>query len=245
MEKVALALVALALPAALAGCLAGGAQAAVPTGQIDGAVVDHLLRPFGNQTVYLSQLGWTDTTSPLGGFTFRHVPVGTYLLIAARPGTQGAAVTVTVEQDHVTKTILQMMPTPVRDPRIVLLPPHVGFADDAMPNTPCALCTWTVALDEHPAQVELAVHWDADVLGRDGLRVQVYDDLGDRLLSTSSPAPTLAASIDGADIPAEAHGLVVHVQFGPDFTPRANFREQSFLTLYVGGTKDQVFSPKP
>lgn len=238
MEKAAL--LALALPAVLAGCLAGAAPAG-PTGQIDGAVVDNLLRPFANQTVYLSQLGWTDSTSALGGFTFRHVPVGSYLLIAARPGTQGAATTVTVEPDHVTKTILQMMPTPVRDPRMVLVPPHAGFDDYATPGASCAGCTWTVPLDDHPAQVVIEGHWDADVLGRDGVRFQVVDDLGDRLLSTAPASPPFSATIDGADIPAEAHGLQVRAQYGPDFTPRANFQLQTFMTLYYGATKDQIF----
>jgi hypothetical protein len=236
------ALLALALPALLAGCLAG-APSHGPTGQIDGAVVDHLLRPYSNQTVYLSPLGWTDATSPLGGFTFRAVPVGTYLLMAAHDGTQGAAASVTVEEGRVSKVILQLLPIPSRDPRIVLVPPHVGFEDTASAGGACGSCTWVVPLDagERPAQVVLKAQWDADLLGRDGLRFQVTDDAGDRLLSTTPEHPMYTGTIDGADIPAEARELRVHVQYGPDFTPRANFRLQTFMTLYYGATHDQIF----
>src|ERR1041385_4375782 len=76
------------LLAPLAGCVgqAHDAAGAGPTGQLDGAVVARILHPFDGQAVYLVQLGWRDDTSPLGGFTFRDVPVGTYTVLASHDG---------------------------------------------------------------------------------------------------------------------------------------------------------------
>jgi hypothetical protein len=234
------ALLALALPALLAGCLAGAPPAHVATGQIDGAVVDHMLRPFANQTVYLSELGWTDSTSALGGFTFRNVPVGSYLLIAARPGTQGASVAVTVEEGRITKTILQMMPTPVRQPSIVFLPPHTGFADYASPGAECTGCAWTVDLEaEHPAEVFLDAKWDPALLGGNDLRITITDDRGD-LLYRGVGAPEFKASVLGIDIPAEATTLQVRAWFGPDFTPRTDFRMDTYMTMSYGATMAEM-----
>lgn len=240
------ALAALLLPALLAGCLAGDSPEPVPSGQIDGAVVDHLLRPFSNETVYLSPLGRTDQTSRLGGFTFRSVPVGTYTLLAAHEGTQGDAAVVEVEAGRVTKVILQLLQTPVREPHMAIFPSHSSFEERALHGQECESCAWTVPLegDERPAEVVFEWRWDASALaehGDDSLRFQVVDDRGDLLYRRDAPGSPFTATIDGADIPAEARELSVQAWFGPAFTPRANFRLESYVTVYYGATSDELF----
>lgn len=241
------ALAALLLPALLAGCLGGEAPAAVPMGQIDGAVVDHLLRPFANQTVYLDQLGRSDQTSPLGGFTFRNVPVGSYTLLAAHEGTQGSAAVVEVEADRITKVILQLMPTPVREPHVAIFPPHSGFEDLASSGQECKSCAWTVAVEgeERPAEIVFEWRWDGSALGDngdDGMRFQVMDDKGDLLFRRSAADSPFRATIDGADIPTDVGELRVQAWFGPAFTPRANFVLESYVTFYYGATSAELFS---
>jgi hypothetical protein len=237
------ALAALLLPALLAGCLGGEKAPEVPTGQIDGAVVDHTLHPFANQTVYLSQLGLTDRTSRLGGFTFRDVPVGSYTLLAAHEGTQGTAVVVDVEAGRTTKVILQLLPTPVRDPHMAFFPPHSGFEDIAIYGEECVSCAWTVSLEgaERPAEVVLEWHWEASGAGGDDLRFQVMDDKGDLLRRHEALGSPTSVSIDGADIPADARELRVQVWFGSSFLPRPNFRMESYATFYYGATSDEIF----
>ncbi|HUR24659.1 MAG TPA: carboxypeptidase regulatory-like domain-containing protein [Candidatus Thermoplasmatota archaeon] len=242
------ALAALLLPALLAGCLAEGPAEPVPTGQIDGAVVDHLLHPYADQTVYLSQLGRSDQTSALGGFTFRNVPVGSYTLLAAHEGTQGAAAVVEVEADRVTKVILQLMPTPVREPHMAIFPSHSGFEDLASYSQECKSCAWTVPLegDERPAEVVFEWRWETSALadnGDDTLRFQVVDDRGDLLYRREAGGSPFTAALDGEDIPDDARELRVQVWFGPGFVPRANFRLESYVTVYYGATSEELFSP--
>lgn len=236
-------LLALVLPAAFAGCLGGEPAEPVPTGQIDGAVVDQLLHPFANQTVYLSQLGRTDATSRLGGFTFREVPVGSYTLLTAREGTRGAAAVVDVEADKVTKVILQLLPLPQVLPSMSILP-HSSHADFAYANTLCETCSWDIPLaGQHPVEVVFEAHWDQTLLGRDGMRFEVTDDRGDVLYqSPVDLASPVVISIAGADIPDDVQELHVQASFGQEFTPRANFRMESVLTFYYGATKAELFA---
>lgn len=234
-------MVAMVLPALAAGCLGGEPDVPVATGQIDGAVVDQLLHPFGNQTVYLSPLGWSDSTSRLGGFTFREVPVGTYTVLTALDGTRGAAAVVDVEEGRITKTILQLLPVDVAPPYLDIVP-HSSFTDTAFPGTVCDRCAWEVPLDEHPEEVVFEARWDSTALGLDGMRFQVTDARGDVLYQ--SPVETdgpVTISIAGADIPEDAGSLHVTATFGSEFTPRASFRMESVLTLYHGATKAELF----
>lgn len=235
-----------ALLAGLAGCLEGDAPAAEATGQIDGAVVDHLLRPFANETVFLNQLGRTDQTSALGGFTFRDVPVGSYTLLAAHEGTQGVAVVVDVEQDRITKVILQLMPTPQQDPRILIMPQQSGFENFTWAHLECQSCARDVRLEpgERPAEVSLQWHWDSSTLGEHGddeMLFEVVDEKGDLLFRQEASQSPFTATIDGADIPADARQLSIRAWFGPGFTPRANFHLDSYVTVYYGATSDQMF----
>ncbi len=241
------ALAALLLPALMAGCLGGSDPVPVPMGQIDGAVVDQLLRPFGNQTVYLSQLGRTDQTSPLGGFTFRDVPVGSYTLLAAHEGTQGAAVGITVEADRVSKVILQLLPTPVKDPHMAIFPSHSARENLTSWGAQCMDCSWTVVLgEEPPAEAVFEFRWEESALGEQGddrMKFVVVDDKGDLLYNRVADSSPFTATIDGADIPDDARELRVRAYWGSGFTPRANFRMESFVTFYYGATRSEMFSP--
>lgn len=238
------ALLALLLPALLAGCLGGERAEPGPLGQIDGAVVDHLLRPYADQTVFLTQLGLTDQTSRLGGFTFRDVPVGTYTLLATREGTQGDVVVVEVTADHITKTILQLVPIPTPDPYMAILTPQHGSHELPFAGEECTSCGFTIPLDgaERPAEVVLDARWERDALGRDGLVFEISDDLGNRLWYHDAPvAPPLTATVDGADIAEGASELRVRVFFGHDFATRLQFQMDSYMTLYYGATRAELF----
>lgn len=233
------------LPAILAGCLGDqpAASATGPTGQIDGAVVDHLLRPFANQTVTLVQLGRTDTTSPLGGFTFRDVPVGFYTLTTHIDGGPSATQVVDVAADKITRIILQLRPEEGPRLRIDAIG-HQSESQVAYPNQECTVCGWSYALStgERPAEVRLEATWPRSGVplpGADTLHVTMTDEAGfpvfDGLLE---PRQTIV--LPGEDLPDQASSLQVHVSFGRDFAPRAAFEMESVLSLFYGATHDAM-----
>lgn len=242
--KAALAL--LMLPALLAGCLAGQPPDPVPTGQIDGAVVDHLLRPFGNHTVRLVQLDRTDQTSALGGFTFREVPVGFYTLTTEGDGGRFATQVVDVQEGKVTRTILQLLPLP--GPHVGILAfQHESLADSSEAGGPCEPCGWRQALpDERPVEITLEAVWDKPLLntsvpplgsGHGDLTIRVKDDRGFELAALHDVASPAVVAIDGADLHPEARELVVEVEYGRQFLPDTDFTMRSVMTMYLGATK--------
>ena len=239
--KAALAL--LCLPALLAGCLAGEPHAAaVETGQVDGAVVDQLLRPFANQTVLLVQLGRTDQTSALGGFTFREVPVGFYTVTTTGEGGRFATQVVDVQAGKVTRTILQLLPLP--GPKLAILPfQHESTAERAEAGELCEPCAWTLDLpQQRPAEVTFEAVWASPVLGDDygHLDLLVKDDRGFPVYQQKGVSAPLAVSIDGADIHPEARQLSLEVRYGQGFLPDPDFTMRSVLTLYLGATKAEM-----
>ena len=234
------ALALLCLPALLAGCLAGEpAQPKAPTGQIDGAVVDQLLRPFANQTVHLVQLGRTDQTSPLGGFTFRDVPVGFYTLTTAGDEGRFASQVVDVQEGRITRTILQLLPVP--GPQVGILPyAHQSRADQAEAGALCEPCGWSLMLPaQRPAEVTLEAVWDMGLVGKDMARldITVSDDRGFPLLKANDVSSPVRLSIAGEDLHPEARELRVAVHYGSSFLPDPDFTMRSVLTLYLGATK--------
>lgn len=236
-------LAALALPAILAGCLAGEPDAGAPMGQIDGAVVDHLLRPFANQSVLLVQQDRIDHTSRLGGFSFRGVPAGVYT-VATNVGARSAAEVVEVDAGKITRVILQLHP--VQDP-LPVIDGHAFQTESqiAQPNQECTVCSWSQALQqrEAPAEVTLQGNWQtADLAGKDTLQVRVTDQDGIPLYQ-GPMADMQTITIAGADIPAGARDLFVRAHFGSQFTPQVSFTMVSVMTVYYGATKDQIFAP--
>lgn len=241
--KAALAL--LCLPALLAGCLAGEPAATPrPTGQIDGAVVDQLLRPFSNQTVLLVQLGRVDQTSALGGFTFREVPVGFYTVTTAAEGGRFATQVVDVQAGKVTRTILQLLPVP--GPTLAILPfQHESTAERADAGEVCESCGWSVDLPaQRPAEVTLEAVWDdgllGDQFGGGHLDLLVVDDRGFPLLEARGRSSPALFSIDGADLHPETRELRVQVRYSEGFLPDPDFTMRSVLTMYLGATKAEM-----
>ena len=238
------ALLVLLLPAALAGCLGGEPAApSLPTGQIDGAVVDHLLRPFANQTVELVQLQRFDATSQLGGFTFRQVPVGFHTVTTRLPDQRTATQVVDVQADKVTRVILQVLPPPGPDIHLEARPFQSG-SQIATAGAQCTVCAWSHDFEgtERPAEVVLRASWleqAPDVEGGDDLRLLVSDGDGFALFD-GAVSPEARIAIPGQDLEEGTSSLHVRVWCGPRFVPRAAFEMESILTLYYGATSDEL-----
>lgn len=216
----------------------------MPTGQIDGAVVDHLLSPFAGQEVRLVQLGRTDVTSPFGGFTFRDVPVGVYTLTTTDPSGATATQVAEVQADRITRLILQILPP---HENIPYFEAHAfqSFQERPQAGAPCDPCEWAVALEgSRPAEITLDALWHpGPVLGkeRDRLDVEITDGRGFALFNGHDLETPLQISIDGTDLHANATEIRVRVAFGDDFMPSMAFRMDSVLTFYHGATKAQMF----
>lgn len=238
------ALVLLALPGLLAGCLGGEPAVPMATGQIDGAVVNHLLAPFANQEVRLVQLDRNDFTSLLGGFTFRDVPVGLYTVTTTSPLGGTATQIVDVEADRVTRVILQILPP---HEAIPYFEAHSfqSFQERPQAGTDCAPCEWAVPLDSsRPTEITFDALWHpGPVVGeeRDLLDIEITDGRGFALFNGHDLETPLQISIDGADLHAEATEIRVRVAFGENFMPSMAFRMDNVLTFYHGATKAQMF----
>lgn len=240
------ALVALALPALLAGCLAGEPAAPPgPTGQIDGAVLDNLLNPYADQVVRLVQLGLEDRTSALGGFTFREVPVGVYTLTTALPDGQTDTEVVDVRQDEVTRIILQLEPLPAELPYVEAYSfRSTGERPEA--GEVCSTCEWAVPLGaDRPEEVTFEAIWDSSLVPdeREPLHIMISDGRGFQLYNKHDvTSPLLPITIEGADLHPEATELRVTVGFGNGYlAPTQDFTMDSVLVFYHGAKKVDMF----
>lgn len=237
-------LLAIPLLVLLAGCASPVPDApTVATGQIDGAVVDELLRPFANHPVFLLQRNAVDHSSPLGGFTFRDVPVGTYTLLASRDGYRSATAVLDVQADKITRVILQLTPIPSPAPYFVTIP-HRAESEFAAAGNECRTCSWDIPIEGRPREVVLEAAWSDGLATNDELSFEVTDDQGMILyrgLGTSSEADPFSITIDGADLRQGATRLEVHIHFGPSFTPRPRFVMDEVATFYYGATRDAMF----
>lgn len=235
---------------AMAGCLSGPEPIHEgPTGQIDGAVLNHVLIPYGNATVHLDT-GETTQTTKLGGFSFYHVSEGFHTVEVEIDG-GGDREVVAVNRDAIARVILQVFP--LQEDR-----PHVTALSDsqivqlAMPGEHCEECEWSAALrDTRPEAIELKVAWDADhpLLGasRTDLIVELRDQAGNTLIgplgreqvTEEGAFQVLCAAIDGRALPEGAGSVQVHFQFDPDNqAPHPDFQMESFLRLHYGEVGD-------
>ncbi|MEK6975282.1 MAG: carboxypeptidase-like regulatory domain-containing protein [Candidatus Thermoplasmatota archaeon] len=239
------ALLLLALPAVLAGCFAGEPpQAALPTGQIDGAVLDHFLQPFGNQSVHLVQLGLVDQTSAFGGFTFREVPPGFYTLTTSLPTGQAATQVVDVEAGKITRVILQLLPLPTVAPYFRAYA-YTSPGEAAEGGSMCSSCEWAVPLAaDRPAEVTVEAMWASAPLMANStkLDITITDGRGFALYNGYNLVSPFRVSIAGDDVHPEATELRMQVSFGNQVLPSTrDFTMDSVLTLYHGATKAQMF----
>lgn len=227
--------------ASLAGCAAPAPPVHVPTGQIDGAILSNLLQPFAAQPVYIVQLGVRDDSSPLGGFTFRNVPVGTYTLLSSLDGYRSAAAVVDVEEDRITKVILQLIPIPEPEPYFVTVP-HQGEKDVAVPGDACKSCSWSIPIEGAPKEVILDATWTRGTpLNAAKVEFTVKDNLGFTFADGLTGDSPMRISISGDDIREEATSLEVTVRFSWDFTHQTRFRMDEVATFYYGATHDDLF----
>jgi hypothetical protein len=128
---------------------------------------------------------------------------------------------------------------------MVVVTPHEAFENTAQQNQPCGSCSWTVTLDgdERPSDIFVEARWDGSLLAQDNIRFKITDDQGDILYQNAPETHPFATGIDGRDLPAGVHEIHLQAWFGPDFTPRANFRMQTFMTLCYGCLRDQLPPP--
>jgi len=200
----------------LAGCLGAPSSTppAVETGRIDGAVVDGYLNPYPFQNVTLVNLGLVDQTSPLGGFTFRDVPAGTYTLISQKPGTDGDVKVVEVRPGQITRVILQMLPHREELPFVSTLP-HTSYSNLATPGSDCTECAWSTFILEKPKEMVLQAKWEA--IGTNDLTFSLVTESGKVLGTATGQSPMELSVHDG--LPSQEK-VLVQVHFPQDFTPQ-------------------------
>ena len=244
---VRLACFALLASVALAGCGAPDAPA-VPSGRIDGALVDHMLRPWPDAAVHLVELDvWTRTTE-LGGFSFMGVPPGLYTLEASIVDI-GMDRELVIVEDDVTRVILQVFKLPDPEPYISQLthPAHVQIAE---PGERCEDCHWSALFkSEAPQAVTVLAMWDPvlapgfethvilELTDQDGQRL--LDPMDRRDETRQDELSVLCFRIPGADLPDSVRQVVMDVTFDADNPlPHIDFRIDTFLFIQYGPADD-------
>ncbi|MHB8634490.1 MAG: hypothetical protein ACYDBQ_11100 [Thermoplasmatota archaeon] len=218
---------------------AGCAVPAPPTGRIDGALLDPMMRPIGNTPVLLVELHREDETSALGGFTFRDLPSGNYTVAAAPPGMTGTYQRLTVSGNHISRVILQVAPTPQETGRIVTVGRGATWSFPA-PGTQASLPP--VLLPGSPDDIDTRVAWTG-TLSPPPLEVQLWDNAGELLARGQG---TGAVDLRG-DVSRMANGttaLYVAVLFLADdahaLAPQPNVHLEATFDLYYGTTRVQT-----
>ncbi len=229
----------------LSGCIGSeSTQDAGPTGQIDGAVLNHILVPYAGVPVHLVELDiWTRTTE-LGGFSFYDVPVGFHTVEVELDDGRDRDI-IAVEEDHVSKLILQVFPAEVDEPHVTVLSDS-HLVQLAMPGEVCEDCKWRTQLrHDRPEQVEIHVEWDGrhpvatDV--ETHVEVRLTDQNGKTLIGPLGRDDVvrvgnyfvLEAAMDGSEIPAEASTLQLHFTFDADNElPHPDFEMRSAMCLH-------------
>ncbi len=240
----------LLLGVALSGCTSSGDPLHVahdPVGRIDGAVLDHVLFPYGNVTVRLVELDVTTQTTELGGFSFVHVAPGLYTLEVVLAGIGQDRELVEVRGDDTTKIILQVI-APRPDRNYVAELSWTGAERVGEPGSDCEGCDWRAGLRERrPDLVVAAAVWPVDSTFDTHLTMEVRTPDGDLLLGPFGPADAidevidgktmrhLGGVIDGDLIPDDAGSIQYHFSFSNDnLLPHVDFSMESFLWVHYG-----------
>ncbi len=238
------------LATALAGCGDGEPAPPAPSGQIDGAVVDHLMQPYAKAKVHLVELDqWTETT-PLGGFSFFQVPPGFHTVEVVIEGIGEDRQLVLVEVNESAKLILQVYNLPEPGPYVSDLA-HRARVQLAQPGATCDECGWSAKLHEPPAAVVIAAVWDPTFAP--GLETHVimeaFDEHGHRILAPMGHAEEveengvtmLRSVLPGSAIPDDAHRISVVIKFDPkNDAPQVDFQMESFVSIHYGMSDETV-----
>ena len=222
----------------------------IPSGRIDGALLDHLLRPWGTTEVRLVELDVSTQTTPRGGFSFVDVPAGIHTLEAVIDGVGQDRELVTVEADETTKIILQIFDFPPPEPYISALT-HQARQQIAQAGDVCDDCRCSVRLhEEKPVAAVIQARWDGRAApGSDThLVMEVFDDDGARLLlpldrsdtrTDADGMTTLTAVIDGELLKPTSDRIVVTFRFDRNNPmPHLDFAMETQMYLHYGMTEE-------
>lgn len=236
---------------ALSGCF-GGSDAPEdlgPVGRIDGAVVDHILRPYAQIQVHLVELDrWTYTTD-LGGFSFVNVPVGLHTVEVIIDGVGEDRELLTVNEDDTSRIILQIYNFPPAKPYVAKLV-HQARVQLAQPDEVCEPCHWSARLHETPPVLAVVrVAWDPTLVPgvETHLLVQVTDAEGDALLvpltaDDERTDPSGLRILEGAIAGDRLLGngrIVVDVMFDRrNELPHVDFQLEAHMDLHYGLTDE-------
>ncbi len=240
----------LLLATGLAGCTSSSDPlhlAHGPVGRIDGAVLDHVLFPYGNVTVRLVELDVTTRTTELGGFSFVHVDPGFYTVEVVLAGIGSDRELVFVEGDQTTRVILQVI-APRPDRNYVAELSWTGTDTLGEPGADCQNCDWRAGLRERrPDMVVAAAVWPVDSTFDTHMTMEVRTPDGKLLLGPLGAEDAIIEQIDGQamrhlggiiegeDIPEDAGNLLYHFTFSNDnLLPHVDFRMESFLWVHYG-----------
>lgn len=230
---------------AMSGCTSGPAPEPDPVGRIDGAVIDHMLGPWGGVEVHLVEEDRWTTTTELGGFSFLDVPPGIHT-VAVTTTTGSDRELVVVRDWEISQVILQVWDLPEAQPYVSKLV-HRATEQTAMPGAICEDCAWRTQLrEEKPVAVSFLAVWDPRMLidAETHLEITLTDEEGREL------APMLDASdeeiypmggrmlrtVIPGDQLSDSNRIHVDVRFADTNLPHLDFQMETFLHLHYGMT---------
>ena len=236
-------LAALLLP--LTGCMSLAQTGAGPTGQIDGAVLDSMLHPIPHATVTLVELGVTDETSDLGGFTFRGVPVGSYTLAATPNGTKGTVHPITVTTDHISRVILQVAHVEGPQPRLLANPADVHLHYPNRGQVVIALDRIEFPQQERPDDIDVRAEWSASlspskVSDLPRLAIELLDDSGE-LVGQATGQGTAHIRPDLNHMSEGTRMVWLRIRVVDTFVPQPDVPVSLNLELYYGTTYAKMY----
>lgn len=234
------------LVAALAGCASSPEPLPPEVGRIDGAVIDHMLGPWGNVDVHLVEMDRWTTTNDLGGFSFLDVPPGIHTVAVSTPQGNDRDLVV-VEAQEISQIILQVWNLPPAQPYVAKLT-HRAVEQIAEPGAVCESCMWRTNLrEEKPVAISFLAVWDPRVFVdlETHLEIQLSDQEGRELAPLLTVddeeiyprgGRMMQATIPG-DLLEDSTRIHVDVRFAKDnMAPHIDFRMETFLHLHYGMT---------
>lgn len=239
------------LLASLAGCVSEEpAPELGPVGQIDGAVLNHVLIPYANVTVELADTGATTRTTELGGFSFFDVPVGFHTVKVVLPDGGSDRQVVAVEEGEIVKLILQVVPPPSDDPHDTILS-NTKIIQLAEPGQRCTECDWETQLRRgdnpaRPDKVDIVIAWDGRHpvgMFETHLDIEVRDQ-DDRIVMGPFDADDVTLedglyvvrdSLLGTELPQTSTSLTMRFSFSDqNELTHPDFRMERHITLHFG-----------